>query len=175
MPTALASQQIGFALQNVTGGNIAYGANGYHASQGSTHTFYSHLSIAAMNSAAVDPTDLVTTKTCTAYYRSGGCKTYSTTTSNPETYASTTKNCSLQVSAVANVNNLPTPPSGSCYNTMPASAAASCSQLHGQNLVFYYNDMGGNPDDYDYNDAEFAISCQFSGSGSGPTTVVLVQ
>ncbi|WP_447679154.1 TadE/TadG family type IV pilus assembly protein [Methylobacterium sp. M6A4_1b] len=36
-------QKIGFALQNVTGGISSYGRNGYGATPGSSHIFYSHL------------------------------------------------------------------------------------------------------------------------------------
>jgi Flp pilus assembly protein TadG len=38
-----AGQKVGFALQNVTGENCAYGSNQYGASQGSTQYFYSQL------------------------------------------------------------------------------------------------------------------------------------
>jgi Flp pilus assembly protein TadG len=45
VPAAQASQRIGFALRNVTGGNQSYGGNQYGGAQGSTHIFYSHLGI----------------------------------------------------------------------------------------------------------------------------------
>ena len=38
-----ASQRIGFALKNITGGRLGYGPNSYGAPQGSTHVFYSQL------------------------------------------------------------------------------------------------------------------------------------
>jgi Flp pilus assembly protein TadG len=41
--SAAASQRIGFAMKNVTGGLTGYGPNGEGAAQGSTHMFYSHL------------------------------------------------------------------------------------------------------------------------------------
>jgi hypothetical protein len=65
-----------------------------------------------------------------------------------------------------------TPPvSGSCTSSMPSYAYPSCSQINGQYLTFYWNDMGGNPDDKDYNDAEITLSC--TGSGNNATSVYL--
>jgi len=161
-PTAMGSQQIGFALVNVTGGNSSYGANGYKASAGSTHTFYSHLM--PPSQLATDTTDSVTT-----------CSKKKCTTSNPETYSTVTKNCSLQVLPTPNPSNPPASVTGSCSTALPDYAAPTCSQLAKQTMTYYWNDMGGTTDDYDYNDAVYTVTCKSAGNGSGPTGVLLVK
>jgi len=160
VPTAQASQRIGFALKNITGGNTGYGTNGEGASQGTTHVFYSHLN--PPSAQATDSTDSVST-----------CSHGHCTSHNPETYSTLTQNCALQVL----VGTPSSSPSGSCGSTQKY-AAPSCSQLGGQTVKFFWNDMGGGSDDFDYNDAVYTVSCASAGSGaggSGPTSVVLVQ
>ena len=45
VPTVQASQKVGYALVNTTGGNQSYGNNQYGGKPGSVHIFYSHLTI----------------------------------------------------------------------------------------------------------------------------------
>ena len=35
--------------------------------------------------------------------------------------------------------------------------------------------MGGNPDDYDFNDAQYTFTCVGGGAGSGPNRVALIK
>jgi len=46
--------------------------------------------------------------------------------------------------------------------------APTCSQLGGHTVRYYWNDMGGNPDGQDYNDAEFNFSCGAMPAASAP-------
>jgi Flp pilus assembly protein TadG len=155
-----ASQKIGFALVNITGGLVAnYGANQYGGAYLSTHTFYSSLP---------NPSSSVNG------YNS---------TNNPGNVngvnGNTGNNCSLQTAVVPASGVIVAPPGGSCYppNTYQYMSP-TCSQLGGQTIHYYWNDMGGNPDDKDYNDAEFSFSCGANASGlgaNGPQNVVLIQ
>ena len=75
---------------------------------------------------------------------------------------------------------MPTPASRKCfpYTKPMTNAQVSCSQIAGQTIAFFWNDMGGATDDLDYNDAQYKFSCSSSGgsgSGSGPTSVVLIK
>jgi Flp pilus assembly protein TadG len=155
-----ASQKIGFALGNVTGGYGGnYGANQYGGAYLSSHTFYSSLpnpssSVNGYNSTN-DPSD------------PNGVN------------GNSGNNCSLQTAVVPSSGVIATAPVGSCYppNTFQYMSP-TCSQIGGQTIHYYWNDMGGTPDDKDYNDAEFSFSCGANASGlgaSGPQNVVLIQ
>ena len=57
-------------------------------------------------------------------------------------------------------------------------AAPTCTNLNGNSYQFAFNDMGGNPDDYDYNDLVFQLHCSGgsgSGTGTGTTGVILTD
>ncbi len=146
--TASASQRIGFALVNTTGGNESYGNNGYGAKPGSVHKFYSSISPPSLHAAST----------------------------SSETYGNVTNNCSVEVMVVSSTTSTAQAPSGSCSATTPVNAAPSCSDIPGQILKIFFNDMGGGTDDYDYNDAEFTLKCASSGSsGTGSTSVHLIE
>ncbi|HXP29439.1 MAG TPA: hypothetical protein VN832_00005, partial [Stellaceae bacterium] len=129
------SQRIGFALQNVTGQNCAYGSNQYGGTQGSTRYFYSQLNPPSSS-----------------------------------TYSQVTQNCSLQVATVSTAaSNAPMPaaPSkGACLAATPTNAAPNCATVGNQTFGYYWNDMGGANDDYDFNDAEYTFSCAMSSGGA---------
>ncbi len=95
---------------------------------------------------------------------------------NGAAYPAVTQNCSLQV-FVAPTGKSPTaPPQGSCFTTPFSDAAPSCAELGaGQTAWFDWNDMGGNPDDKDYNDAAFSFSCSASSNGNQQSGVILVK
>ncbi len=160
--TVTASQKVGFALGNVTGGRIGYGTNGYGAAQGSTHMFYSQLWPPSRQA-----------------YPSG--QWFSGANNGPPnnfaTYPST--DCSLQVFADPQKTYTNTPPvQGQCLSTPSAYMTPSCSQLNGQIMRYAWNDMGGGTDDQDYNDSMYDFYCGGmggGGSGSGPTSVVLIK
>ncbi len=65
------------------------------------------------------------------------------------------------------------PTSGSCFSSRPSNSVFSCKSIGSQYLTFYWNDMGGNPDDKDYNDAEISVSCSGTGTGNTATGVYL--
>lgn len=148
-----ASQRLGFALVNVTGGLSGYGTNGYNAAQGSTHTFYSSIFPPSKDA----------------------------NSTSRETYSRVTKNCSAQTIAVSG-SSQPTPSSGSCISTASAYSAPSCSNIGSKVIWFFWNDMGGTSDDKDFNDAVYKFSCTNAassggsgGQGSTSTNVHLIQ
>ena len=160
LASVAASQKIGFALGNVTGGYGGnYGANQYGSAYLSSHTFYSSLpnpsSSANGYNSTNDPSD------------PNGVN------------GNSGNNCSLQTAVVPSSGAVPVAPGGSCYppNTFHYMSP-TCSQIGGQTIRYSWNDMGGRPDDKDYNDAEFSFSCAANASGlgaSGPQNVVLIQ
>ena len=95
-------------------------------------------------------------------------------------YPTFAKNCALQVVVATSSNPSPTETAGSCYSATPANATVNCAQTPGKSIYFFWNDMGGGKDDYDYNDAQYSITCpsmpantDFSANSSGK--VLLTQ
>jgi len=140
--------KLAFALQNVTGGRIPYGANGYGAAQGSTQWFFSQRSNNI--STSVYPNS-----------PNGNCslQTQAVTTSSYPTAAPGNGTCASATPTLA-------------------QGGTSCSQFSqqlssSQSMRYFWNDMGGGHDDLDYNDAEYNVSC--AGAGGGPTMPYLTQ
>ena len=97
-----------------------------------------------------------------------------------QAYPTVATNCALQVVVATTSNPTPVETPGACAATTPANATVSCAQLPGQTAYFFWNDMGGSADDYDYNDAQYSITCPGAASGlsaqsAGPTNVVLIR
>lgn len=88
-----------------------------------------------------------------------------------QTYSSITKDCSLQVIVGGSSNSLK---SGSCLSSLPTYAAVNCSDAAGKTLTFYWNDMGGGTDDYDYNDAVYKVACS-ANSATSQSGVILIK
>ncbi len=155
-----ASQKIGFALVNITGGLVGtYGSNQYGSAYLSTHSFYSSLPNPSSSANGYNSTN-----------DSSNVNSVNGNTGN---------NCSVQTAVVPSSGVVPVAPGGSCFppNTFQYMSP-SCSQLGGQTIRYSWNDMGGGTDDKDYNDAEFNFSCGANGSGlgaNGPQNVVLIQ
>ncbi len=166
-----ANQRIGFAMRNTTGnyGQTCTGSGGnrkctnntnqYGSTNGTTHTFYSHL---------VPPSN------SSKGYTGVGA------TNNPNNVNSingaTGNNCSMLVTVNTAITDITTTPpfSGSCpaYNNATATqyAAPTCSQLGSKLITFYFNDLGGTTDDKDFNDAVFTYYCGGNGTGATGST-----
>ena len=170
---ATATQKVGVALQNVTGERTNYGCTQYQTApeslqyvknpygwggsyqevqgtcEGSTQWFFSNIMPPAGSSYAISSID-------TGYQKQP-------------------KNCSLETTLTSQAPTILTAPiSGQCFTSLPTDSYPSCSALDGQYVNLYWNDMGGNTDDYDYNDAEISLSCSgVSGSGNSATNVYL--
>ncbi|MDE2228685.1 MAG: hypothetical protein KGL11_06555 [Alphaproteobacteria bacterium] len=174
-----ASAQIGFAFENVTGarppalGGCNYGNNMYGSQPGDTQWLYSSLQ---PPSASWD-------------IAPGGANT------GTHGVYETDQDCALVVvegTMKHGSMTFPSTPQGQCFSisgsdeyaygdgggsgeTMAQAmtdAAPSCSQLGGNTYQYDWNDMGGNPDTYNYgNDMQYSFSCSGgSGSGNGTST-----
>ena len=162
--TATATQKIGMALQNVTGGK---GGN-YGCTQYQTPHYVTQGS--GRNAQQVE--------NCVGeeQWFFSNMMPPSANTYNQAGYQIAT-NCSLQVelSMTLPTSNIP-PVGGQCFNSLPQYSYPSCSQLAGQYANFWWNDMGGSTDDKDYNDAEISIQCNgISNGGNAATNVYLSQ
>jgi hypothetical protein len=188
--TVTSTQQIGIALKNITADLGDYGVN-YDCTSYQTVPTTTTYTTTRVYDQQTRSYENVTTPTTTY----GSCKNstqwffsnvmppsnnyYDTTANNSDDtgYASMTQNCSLITTMGSSIPTDLTPPSGTtgyCYSSLPTNSVFSCSALNGQYVTFYWNDMGGYPDDKDYNDAEISISCAgVSGSGNSATSVYL--
>jgi Flp pilus assembly protein TadG len=153
-----ASQNMGFALRNITGGKNGYGKNSYAAPQNSTNTFYSQSTQVSLNTTQTDST-------------------------SKAKYAANTKNCSLISSDVGSgtagqSSTAGAPTTGSCSSTTPGQYTQNmkldCTKNHGETIRYYWNDMGGpTSDDKDYNDMIYNVTCP--DNSSAPHGVSLIQ
>lgn len=84
-------------------------------------------------------------------------------------YPGVTKDCSLEVTTSTAAYT-----AGSCFSALPTYSTLNCSQAPGQTIYYWWNDMGGGKDDYDYNDMTYTVVCS-KNSASGPTGVVLTN
>lgn len=157
-------------------GTTGYGANSYGAPAGTNNWFYS-----AYEAISESPSENANF----SYTTGSGRSSTTTTTDYPTSSTSTKPNCSVMIQIV-DPNNLPTSPpsgSGSCFPVPSATsgssmAALTCAQMNGRTYMYWWNDMGGPTDDYDYNDVYFTVTCSSGasgGSGTGNTQVVLVN
>ena len=97
-----------------------------------------------------------------------------------QAYPTEPRNCALQVVVATTANPTPTETPGSCAAATPPNATLNCTQMPGKTVFYFWNDMGGGRDDYDYNDAQYSMTCPAAPSGSSvasatPTNVVLTQ
>jgi Flp pilus assembly protein TadG len=175
-----ANDYIGFALVNKTGGIIGYGSNQYGGTQGSTHIFYSSLPVPSMNAYKSQGT-FYTGQLQRTYNWWGGSQTSCNTspiTGVNSTYVPTAQtNCyphpctEMNGTTVLNNNLLV---GGSC--STQSAATQTCLQLQNNPVSFSWNDMGGGGDDFDYNDADYTVSCTPTVAGGvQPNHVVLVN
>ena len=95
-------------------------------------------------------------------------------------YPTEPRDCALEVAVATAATPTPTQTAGSCVAATPALGTISCTQAAGQTVFYFWNDMGGTTDDYDYNDAQYSLSCSAppttqTVASAAPTTVVLTN
>jgi Flp pilus assembly protein TadG len=153
-----ATDQIAIALGNVTGGKTGnYGCTQYQTAK------YVTQKVNGKNEQVEDCEG-------TDQWFFSNIYPPSDNTDNQTGYRST-QNCSLQITVTTTAPNPQTPPSsGKCFTSTPTLGVFSCSQISGDYLTYYWNDMGGNTDDKDYNDAMLTINCTNGGGGSSTAT-----
>jgi Flp pilus assembly protein TadG len=141
-----ANQKIGFALKNVTGGLCNYGNNQYGSPPGTANWYFT-----------------------TAWPPSNNPY-------NSATLQAVTSNNSFYTTTTVLPNTVLTPPvGGGGFTTPPTLPTVTCQQVGSQYVNFYWNDMGGNVDDLDYNDMEYSLSCTPVGGTHGSGNVATVQ
>lgn len=173
--TASSTQEIGIALQNVTGELSDYGCNQYQTApvsyqweQVSDGRHGTTLQYVAVTGSCQNTTQWFFSNEMPPSGNSYDVSSIDTG------YAAVTNNCSVISSLTSTMPTTLTPPSaGSCSSSLPTDSYFSCNQLGGQYLTLYWNDMGGTTDDKDYNDAEITVSCAGSGTGNTATGVYL--
>lgn len=167
--SATATQMIGMALQNVTGGISDYGCTQYQTAPGSWKWVQRN---GRWTQQWVTSSCAGTTQWFFSNMMPPSNNTYNSSSIDTG-YTSVTQNCSVQVALSTSLPSTTTPPlSSQCFSSMPSYAYPSCAQLNGQYATFYWNDMGGTGDDKDYNDAEISVKCS-AGSGNTATGVYL--
>jgi hypothetical protein len=125
-----ANQNIGFALMNKTGALSYYGPNGYGGQKNSVHWMYSHLQ-----------------------------------PPSKQAYPSVTQNCLIETSDISKnpTSTAAAPNTGSCFSTTPGKYTQNlqldCTKNAGKVIRYYWNDMGGQKDDHDYNDMAYSVQC----------------
>jgi Flp pilus assembly protein TadG len=174
-----ANDSVGFALVNITGGITGYPSNGYGARQGSVHYFYSSATVPSVTAYSSQGTFTTGQMVTTGFWphQNTGCRKTTITTS-VASYVSTENDscnahpCTAMNGSVVLENNLLV--AGSC--STQSAATRTCLQLYNAPLSFSWNDMGGGSDDYDYNDADYTVTCAPSAtSATQPNSVILVQ
>ena len=96
-------------------------------------------------------------------------------------YPTEPRNCALEVAVATAADPTPTQTGGSCSSATPALGTVSCAQAAGETIFYFWNDMGGSADDYDYNDAQYSLTCAAppattqTVASAAPTTVVLTN
>jgi len=145
--TVSATQKIGFALKNLTGGICNYGNNQYGSAPGTANWFFT-----------------------TAWPPSNNPY-------NSATLQAVTTNNSFYTTTSSLPNTVLTPPvGGGGFSTPPTNPTVTCQQVGSQYINFYWNDMGGNVDDLDYNDMEYSLNCTpVGGTHGNGATVASVQ
>jgi Flp pilus assembly protein TadG len=175
IPNVSATQKIGMALKNVTGQNTDYGCTQFQTAPTTQQWVSTGYNSRTRQETGYYQTITQSCQGTTQWFFSSIMppNNNSNNSSSIDTgYLSETQNCSLQVTVTSALpGNTVAPVSGVCFNSIPTYAAPSCAQLNGQYANFWWNDMGGNSDDKDYNDAEISISC--SGVNNNATGVYL--
>ncbi len=171
------NDQVGFALYNQTGARSAYGSNAYGGTLGSTHAFFSNLSPTS-NLPGYGYTSQGTYYTGTTNANGSCTKTAITTTVNNYVPTATSScnahPCTTLVGGGVYNNNLLV--NGACSTA--TTAASTCLQLYNNPTQYAWNDMGGSPDDFDYNDAVYTVNCvpnMGTNTASGTRAVILTQ
>ena len=170
-----ATDYVGFLLLNKTEGLKSYSnssTNAYNAKSGSEHLFFSSIPIPSSYAYSSQGT----------YYNGivdgkGNCQT-APITSTVTNFVSTESGgcgphpCTEMSGNTVLQNNLLV--AGSC--STQSTALLTCQQLYTNPVSFAWNDMGGYPDDFDYQNANYTIQCVPTSSGpSQPSGVVLVN
>lgn len=161
-----ANDSVGFAMVNKTGSKTYYRSNAYGAGGGSTHYFYSSLASPSSIAYPSQPT-FATGTTTTTKDKYGNititCYRTAITATNADYVPTSASSCNAHPcttlnSGVVLQNNLVVGNNNAC--STPATVTKTCLQLQATPLLFAWNDMGGPGDDFDYQDANYTVTCK---------------
>ena len=160
-------QPIAFMFVNMNNGMFPPGgAGGYGQNQyGSQPGWYQLMTTATMSlgqsPSQITDNSVNIVRNLTGFNLSQGSTTYSKVNNSAKS------NCAIQIQLVTDPSNLPTNPPypGQCLAANdPASgyqyANLSCNQINGRTFMYWWNDMGANPDDFDYKNLYFTLTCR---------------
>ncbi len=163
-PKVSASQPLAFLFVNMNNGEIApdsqgYGPNQYGAAPGNIELLTS--ATMSLNQPPSQNTD----NSAALFYTLKGLLLNQASTEYSDLNGTARPNCAIQIQQV-DPNHLPHDPPypGQCFSTSdPRSgwqyANLSCAQMAGRTFMYWWNDMGGSRDDYDYKNLYFTIRC----------------
>lgn len=171
-PPVAANQPLAFVMFNMTSGEFPHG-QGYSSNQYGSANGDMRLQVTAALALGFGPAALDdTARVWIDLFFNGLLGSPNLTrgtdaiTHYSDVNLSSTPNCGLIIQVVdpAHPPTLPPLPSGYCYSLSDQRAGLqyanlSCAQMNGRTFIYWWNDMGGNPDDKDYNDMWFSIRC----------------
>ena len=186
-PTISATTPIAFLFVNMTDGSRSaadggYGPNAYNSQPGYYNVMNTEwMSTSPSASSGWGPslnTDNTVSiiQSITGYTLNQPVKTTYSVKNNQSATGSgqtTGPNCALvvtQINPTSVPNTLPSGLAGQCYKDTDAASGAqyinmSCQQIAGRTFQYWWNDMGGKPDDYDYGNLIYTLQC-LPGTGS---------
>ena len=165
-------QPIAMMFVNQNNGQAPSNSNGYGANQYGLQPGQIALMFTALLSQATPASpSSVSDSTAQILQNAFGYTIQSQNTHYNTTYTTqktaTLSNCSVQIVQVLDPTNPPTKPPypGQCLAPNdPKSgyqyANLSCNQIAGRTFMYWWNDMGANPDDYDYGNLGYMLTCQ---------------
>lgn len=169
-PKISGNQAIAFMFVNMNNGMFPLGSPSYPGNQyGAKPGSYEIMTSAWMSLPPPSPGPQGPTyqtdnspaiiKSLTGYTVSQPSTTYSSLNK------SSTPNCALIVQQI-DPNNIPSDPPnpGSCFSMSDTNSGVqfanlSCAQMAGRTFMYWWNDMGGSKDDFDYKNLYFTVKC----------------
>ena len=177
-PIYAPNQPIGFILVNQNGGVSPHGSSNGVPNKSAYGTIDNTFAVFGTAPFALNQSPSAYADSGTAIYIVNAIFPSNKQQTQPSgvstTFSQVTKNCSLIIQAWDTTTTLPSgpPTGGRCFQLNdPVSgsqyATLSCSQMNGRTFIYWWNDMGGQTDDYDYNDISYQFSCNPAPTGSG--------
>lgn len=164
-PKVANTQHLAFLFVNMNNGEIPANSQGYGPNQYGAAPNNFELHTTATMSLNQPPTQN-TDNSVAEIYALTGYQLSQVATKYSALNGTAKPNCSVQIAIVTDPNNVPTNPPypGACFSTSdPLSgvqyANMSCAQMAGRTFIYWWNDMGGSRDDYDYKNLYFTIRC----------------
>ena len=178
-PIVSSTQKLGFLFVNMNNGlaqssSSGYGPNQYGAQPGNWEVLQS-----SGLSAGNGPSYWTDNSVNIIHGLTGSTLSQPATTYTAQVNSSSTPNCALLVVQVDPSNIPSNPPSnlvGKCFASADPQSGSqyanmSCADIAGRTFMYWFNDMGGRPDDYDYKNLYWTIRCNAGTTGPDGGTI----